>query len=288
MRSLRFDKIAIVGSGTISCEIVQVLIPEIDLKKLVVLELKENTLSFLEKICKKKGIHYISLLETNKLEECLISETIENPHVLVISANNRHIFSKKILSLPDFEVINFHYSYLPNYRGMNIPTWVIYNQEPYTGITWHYVTKIIDGGRIIARKKISLADDTTAFDVTYQGMKLGIEAFKGFIFELLKKPIEGVEISEGELGAIYLNNEIPENGCLNLNDSFDNVYKLLRCFDYGKSGVLRPLTVENNGREYYVRGYKKISSERDYNKQKNEIIVYGKMFNLVITIAELQ
>ena len=284
---MRFNKIVIVGSGKIACDIVQILRKEIDLTKITVIESKNSSLSFLESICKNKGIQFFSPINTIIIEEYLILEAKENLSILVISANNRHVFTKRILMCSRIEIINFHYSYLPNYRGMNIPTWVIYNQEPYTGITWHYVTDIIDGGRIISRKKIFLTDDMTAFDVTYQGMRLGVETFKGFIFELLEKTIEGIEINESELGCVYLSDILPENGYININDSYDNIYKLLRCFDYGKSRILPPLKIIHCNRKYCVKRYKKITNGYASSKFDNEIIVKGKRFDLKITIENM-
>lgn len=283
---MRFDKIVIVGSGKIACDIVGLLSKEIFLTNLVVIESKRNSLSFLEKICIRKGVRYIYLLDTDKLEKCLKIETLNNQSVLIISANNQHIFSKELLINSKFEVINFHYSYLPNYRGMNIPTWVIYNQEPYTGITWHYVTEIIDAGEIIARKKIFLTDDITAFDVTRLGMKLGIETFKEFVFDLLEEHIDGIKINEGELGTFYSNNKLPENGYLKLNESCANIYKILRCYDYGKGNILLPLTVAYKDREYYVKHYEKISNDCTSNESINDIVIKGNEFSLKITIAE--
>ena len=57
--------------------------------------------------------------------------------VLIISANNEYIFPAELVKLENVTIINFHYSLLPLYRGVNIPTWVIYNEEKYTGVTWH-------------------------------------------------------------------------------------------------------------------------------------------------------
>ena len=284
---MRFNKIVIIGSGKIACDIVQILIKEIDLTKIAVIESRNSDLSFLESICKRKGIHFFSPINMNIIEKYLISEAEMNSKILVISANNRYIFSNSILMRSNFEVINFHYSYLPNYRGMNIPTWVIYNRESYTGITWHYVTNVIDGGRIISRRKIFLTDDMTALDVTRQGMELGVETFKEFIFNLLERTVEGIEINKDELGVIYLDGILPENGYVNLNDSCDNIYKLLRCFDYGKSMVLRPLNIVYCNREYCVKSYKKVTHKCDFNKLDNEIIVEGEKFDLKIKIEKI-
>lgn len=43
---MRFDKIVIVGSGKIACDIIQILIKRIDLTKITVIESKNSSLSF--------------------------------------------------------------------------------------------------------------------------------------------------------------------------------------------------------------------------------------------------
>lgn len=56
------------------------------------------------------------------------------PKTLVISANNSVIIPSEICESNTVEIINFHYSFLPDYKGVNIPSWVIFNREELHGI----------------------------------------------------------------------------------------------------------------------------------------------------------
>ena len=69
--------------------------------------------------------------------------------VLIIFSN---IILKKIPHI--IKTYNFHLSYLPQYRGRHPIHWGILNGEKNFGISCHRVSKKIDNGPIIWRKKI--------------------------------------------------------------------------------------------------------------------------------------
>ena len=148
-----FYNIIIIGSCKIACDCVVFL--HRNNIFLDVIESKISNVSMLRMICKKNEIMYECCEEAAKIKKILL-EKIQKVHAtLIISANNEYIFSKEIVDRTNVTIINFHYSYLPDYRGMNIPTWVIFNNEKYTGITWHYVNSSVDAGEIIIQKKKS-------------------------------------------------------------------------------------------------------------------------------------
>ena len=279
---MRFDKVIILGSGKIACDVVTYLNGILEKNILYVLEILSNPLSSLSKISNKYGISYSNNCKENDIEQFI--DNIGGAQKLIISANNQHIFSGVFLAHKNIEVINFHYSYLPEYRGMNIPTWVIYNNEDYTGVTWHYVTKNIDSGDIISQKRIKINDDSTAFELTYLGMKLGIELFKSFIIDLLNFPIAGDRIYRR--GKLYLQHMVPDNGYLDVRLPIEDIYKLLRCFDYGKVQIIDPLKVKMEGKIYIIKKYKKVYS-KEYVTKDDEIVIYGDEFSLIVTLGKM-
>ncbi len=278
---MRFDKIIIIGSGKIACDIVKHLSDILEKNMIFVFEILPNALSALGKICNKCEVTYSNNCNEDDIEETV--DKIDGIMKLVISANNQHIFSNAFLMHKNVEVINFHYSYLPEYRGMNIPTWVIYNNEPYTGVTWHYVTRKIDSGNIISQKKIIINDDSTAFELTRVGMKFGFELFQNFVTELLNHSIEGEK--NHRQGFLYLKHTVPNNGYLDIQLPCEEIYKLLRSFDYGKAQVIEPLKIEVRGNIYRVKRYRKIYS-KEYLTKEDEISVSGDEYSLIIALEQ--
>ena len=273
---MRFTKVILVGSGKIACDCLRYMIKIIDIKDIVVLESQNNQLSMLHNVCEKENIRYSALENKKDIEHFLLTH-IENERTLIISANNRFIFTPQIVHKECVEIINFHYALLPRYRGMNIPTWVIYNGEKETGITWHFVTEQVDKGKIIAQRTIQIDDTTNALEVTRKGMLLGIEAFQSFIEELLDNKMDGIDVLYPEEDAIYYNSQLPMTGVIDLNQSIEEISRLLRSFDYGGMKVIPYLRLYYNNNCYEVQRYRlrKLStvSERMIEYKEDTLLV---------------
>ena len=67
------------------------------------------------------------------------------------------ILKENIYNAPKFGCINFHPTLLPLNRGASPSNWIILNNQPKTGITFHFVSKDIDAGDIIEQYEIPLS-----------------------------------------------------------------------------------------------------------------------------------
>ncbi len=253
MSIIFFTEILLVGSGTIACDCLNEIVNYVDASNIHVIEIVESSLSFLKKQCKKNNVEYFSCLRQNILAHLM--RYTSTGQILIISANNEYIFPAELVKLENVTIINFHYSLLPAYRGVNIPTWVIYNEENYTGVTWHYVTDQIDHGKIIAQKEINIVENTTAFDIVREGMKIGIALFSNFIEDLLKGEKMGYDVEYPADSKLFRKSILPEEGVLNLEDSACNIQKLLRAYDYHGSNVIPPLKVNYEHEFWRVKKY---------------------------------
>ncbi len=247
-----FDNIIIIGSGKIACDCVVFL--HRNNIFLDVIESKISNVSMLRMICKKNEIMYECCEEAAKIKKILL-EKIQKVHAtLIISANNEYIFSKEIVDRTNVTIINFHYSYLPDYRGMNIPTWVIFNNEKYTGITWHYVNSSVDAGEIIIQKKIELKGNETALDIVKQVMEKGKEAFEEFILSFLNVPFTGRDNTGGN--HIYRRKQLPADGILDISKDAEYIIRLLRAYDYGPMNVMPRLKIIVNNEVHEINKYR--------------------------------
>ena len=70
------------------------------------------------------------------------------------------------------KIINIHPSLLPKYKGLDTHKRVILNKEKFTGCTVHYVNKLLDSGKIIIQKKISLKKKDTVQSIKKKVLKL--------------------------------------------------------------------------------------------------------------------
>lgn len=260
MRIIFFSRILVVGSGTIACDCIREIINCTESANVMAIEIEQKILSFFQKTCKKNNILYFSCSQKNILKRLM--QCINDEEVLIVSANNNYIFPSELVNMKNVTIINFHYSLLPAYRGVNIPTWVIYNEEKYTGITWHYVTDEIDHGNIIAQKKIEITKDTTAFDIVREGMRLGSILFAQFINPLLNGENLGKEVKYSVGSRLFRKGILPEAGMLNLNGTLNDIQKLLRAYDYHGSNVIPPLKTKIKDQLWQVVRYE-ICEQKD-------------------------
>ena len=250
---MRFDKIILMGTGKIAVDCISYLSEHVEIEKLLVVESADSFFSILERACNKRTLSYIKITDKGQMEQYLL-DYIQGIRSLIISVNNMYIFSAKLINTGgnDLEIINLHYGLLPYYRGMNIPTWVIFNGEKQTGITWHYVTPRIDCGNVIAQEVIDINENTIAFDIVKKGIELGVRTFKDFIGDFMARKIEVKQITYDDNDIVYRSTEIPMDGILTVNCSMEQTIRLLHCFDYKGIEMMPVLKL------YYLNDYYKI------------------------------
>ena len=66
------------------------------------------------------------------------------------------ILSPYFLNFFKNKIINIHPSLLPKYKGLNTHHRALNAKEKFSGCTIHYVSKELDSGKIIAKKKVKI------------------------------------------------------------------------------------------------------------------------------------
>ena len=181
---------------------------------------------------------------------------------MIVSASNNFLFPAALVERNNITIINFHNALLPDYPGRNAPSWVIYQGEERTGITWHYVTAGVDEGSIIIQKSCEIGSDTKAYELTRRLMDLACEGFYECFDAVLRENAQArpQEMAPGR--RMYRSTEIPGDGFLNLEEEPEKAYRLLRSVDYGKSGIFPPLQTEVAGARAEILRYWKIAPEK--------------------------
>ena len=90
--------------------------------------------------------------EQKKLAKILIKKNIR----FVCLAGFMKILSPYFLNFFKDKIINIHPSLLPKYKGLNTHQRAFRAKEKFTGCTIHYVSKKLDSGKIIAKKKVKI------------------------------------------------------------------------------------------------------------------------------------
>ena len=90
--------------------------------------------------------------EQKKLSKILINYNIK----FICLAGFMKILSTYFLNFFKNKIINIHPSLLPKYKGLNTHLRALKAKEKFSGCTIHYVSKKLDSGKIIAKKKVKI------------------------------------------------------------------------------------------------------------------------------------
>src|SRR5690606_2526017 len=99
----------------------------------------------------------------------------EKIRTLIISVTNQSIIPLEIINKKNITLINLHSAILPNYRGRNCGGWAVFNEEDYTGSTWHYLTERVDEGNILWQSRIPITENDTSFTLLRKQYQRGIQ-----------------------------------------------------------------------------------------------------------------
>ncbi|MEN6567285.1 MAG: formyltransferase family protein [Veillonellales bacterium] len=252
---MKFQQVIVLGSGKIAVECIDSLVGHTNM--VIAVEQEEQPISFVRVIGRKYGLEYHRITNKQDLTEYL--DRIE-AETLVISANNNYLFPAKILRKKNFSVVNFHNSLLPDYPGRNAPTWVIFNDEKTTGITWHLADEGVDTGNILSQKTIGITPTVTALELTKQCMDAGAEAFREMLPGILEGQFSGNIQDVRQRKNFHYAKDIPNNGYLEVSWSLDKVSAFLRSLNYGRAQLFPPSKVVLLGQRYFIKKYRIIAA----------------------------
>ena len=96
--------------------------------------------------------------EQKRLAKILVDKNIR----FICLAGFMKILSPYFLNFFKNKIINIHPSLLPKYKGLNTHYRALKAKEKFSGCTIHYVSKKLDSGKIIAKKKVKIFKKDTS------------------------------------------------------------------------------------------------------------------------------
>ena len=271
-----FEKVYVVGSGSICINIIKSLINK-NIKP-IALVYREHKLSSLSIFLAAGKIAYEVFSDKESISRYL--EGIKD-RALVISANNVFLFPKSVVSKNNLKIVNFHNALLPAHRGMNAPTWVIYEQDKIAGITWHLVNENIDDGDIIIQKSIVLDNRETAMNLIKKLMNLAFDAYKQIENDLLDWSVKATPMPKVDVYQIHYSKDVPNDGKLDLSWSLSKMSAFLRALDWRCVEQFVKPVVEINNKQLIIEKYKIMKDEQiDLLTNAGVVVINNEGFTL--------
>jgi methionyl-tRNA formyltransferase len=104
------------------------------------------------------------------------------PDVIVLGTTR--ILKPNVLSIPSMGVLNPHPGLLPDYRGLDVLHWAVYNGHPL-GVTVHFLDPGIDTGPIVAQRTLQVQPGDTMQSVIRRAASLAGELMADTVGRLI-------------------------------------------------------------------------------------------------------
>ena len=117
--------------------------------------------------------NFNSKLTVNKIFKILKKKRIK----LICLAGFMKILNPYFINRFKKKIINIHPSLLPKFKGLNTHQRVLKAKEKYTGCSVHFVSKKVDDGKIIIKKKLKIKKKDTEKTLEKKVLKLEYEAY---------------------------------------------------------------------------------------------------------------
>jgi len=219
-------------------------------------------------LCDNLGVSCFCNRDVNvDMVDLLKSEDLD----YIIVASFGQILKEKLISLPKKGVINFHPSLLPAYRGPTPIIWAILNDEVNTGVTVHWLTKVIDGGEVILQSQIEI--ETKSLGELFQQLADLCGELTRKLILMITSNCDIISKKQNENNSSYFTKPLLIDRIINLSESIEMIIKRVRAFSPSPMPKVFLL-----GNEFNVEGYeilKNIQKQEfiDYNAQKNQLIL---------------
>jgi formyltetrahydrofolate-dependent phosphoribosylglycinamide formyltransferase len=121
--------------------------------------IKAKGLQFAKKYC--IPFKFFAHDDKKKFERNSLYEIKKRKIKFLCLAGFMKILSRNFINSFGYQIINIHPSLLPKFKGLNTHKRVLKSKEKYSGCTVHFVSPMLDSGKIILQKKVLINKNET-------------------------------------------------------------------------------------------------------------------------------
>lgn len=201
----------------------------------------------------------------------------------IIGIHYPYLIKDELLNTPKKAFINLHPAYLPFNRGWHTPSWAILENTPI-GATLHEMSKELDMGDIINRKKIKIKNQDTANSLYKRLKKLEFDVFKESFDSIVNNSYKKIKQTKDE-GSSHkkidlLNKEITY---LNVNGTYllDDLLTRLRALTTNDVSEACFFTKDNKKYRIQINITEEKNNDIPNNNNNNNNTVIGNSLEVI-------
>ena len=152
---------------------------------------------------------------------------------VLVNVHSLVLLDAAAVAAPRIGSFNLHPGPLPEYAGLNAPSWAIYNGEEKHGVTLHWMDAGIDSGPIAYQSFFPIENGETGLSLTGKCVRHGVPLVARLITDAAQDPSAIQALEQDRRKRRYFGREIPNGGTLSWSAPAREVVRFVRAADYG-------------------------------------------------------
>ncbi len=158
----------------------------------------------------------------------LRSEGVE----LLLNVHSLYVVKREVLAAPRIGSFNVHPGPLPEYAGLNAPSWAILHGERVHGVTVHWMDAGIDTGEIAYEARFEISPQDTAFTLSAKGVRAAMPLLRQLLEAAAAEPPAIPRQKQRAVPGRYFGREAPNGGRVDWAAPAAQVERFVRAADY--------------------------------------------------------
>jgi methionyl-tRNA formyltransferase len=152
---------------------------------------------------------------------------------LLLNVHSLYLIHGDVVAAPTGGSFNLHPGPLPEYAGLNTPSWAIYNGEASHGVTVHWMEPGVDTGDIAYEARFDLTESDTGLSVSARCVREGVPLIERLLEAAAADPA-AIPRHEQDLARrrYYKRADVPDEGRIEWSRPARRIVDLVRAADY--------------------------------------------------------
>jgi methionyl-tRNA formyltransferase len=152
---------------------------------------------------------------------------------LLLNVHSLYLIAGEVVAAPEIGSFNLHPGPLPEYAGLNTPSWAIYNGEREHGVTVHWMEPGVDTGDIAYESRFELTESDTGLSVSARCVREGVPLIERLLETAAEDP-EAIPRRRQDLSRrrYYKRADVPDEGRIEWTRPAKRIVDLVRASDY--------------------------------------------------------
>jgi methionyl-tRNA formyltransferase len=151
---------------------------------------------------------------------------------LLLNVHSLSVLSADAIRAPRIGGFNLHPGPLPEYAGLNAPSWAIYEGRTTHEATLHWMDPGIDTGAVAYRASFPIEDTETGLSLTAKCVRHGVPLVLRLIADAARDPMLIPALAQDPRKRRYFGREVPNDGNIVWDAPARDVVRFVRATDY--------------------------------------------------------